>query len=121
MKLPISLGLDWPRRIAGAGAPLDWTTASTWTFEPLDDEVFPAVELAKTVGRLGSTFPAVFNAANEQAVLAFHAGRIGFLDIVDTVTRVVERHEAGERSLEGVYEAERWARETADRILLARA
>jgi 1-deoxy-D-xylulose-5-phosphate reductoisomerase len=121
MKLPIALGLDWPRRIAGVGAPLDWTTASTWTFEPLDDDVFPAVRLAKTVGRLGSTFPAVFNAANEQAVLAFHAGRIGFLDIVDTVTRVVERHEAGERSLEGVYEAERWARETADSILADRS
>jgi 1-deoxy-D-xylulose-5-phosphate reductoisomerase len=120
MRLPISLGLDWPRRIAGVGTPLDWTTASTWTFEPLDDEVFPAVRLAKTVGRLGATYPAVFNAANEQAVLAFHAGRIGFLDIVDTVTRVVELHEAGERSLEGVYEAERWARETADRLLAAR-
>jgi len=121
MKLPISLGLDWPNRIAGVGTPLDWATASTWTFEPLDDAVFPAVQLAKTVGRLGGTFPAVFNAANEQAVLAFHAGRIGFLDIVDTVTRVVEQHEAGERSLEGVYEAERWARATADALLDARS
>jgi len=83
--------------------------------------VFPAVELAKTVGRLGGTFPAVFNAANEQAVLAFHAGRIGFLDIVDTITRVVETHEAGELSLDGVYEAERWARETADRLLETRS
>jgi len=54
-------------------------------------------------------------------VLAFHAGRIGFLDIVDTVTRVVEQHEAGERSLEGVYEAERWARATADALLDARS
>jgi 1-deoxy-D-xylulose-5-phosphate reductoisomerase len=59
----------------------------------------------------------VFNAANEQAVLAFHAGRIGFLDIVDTIVRVVEEHEAGESSLEGVYEAERWARERADALL----
>ena len=121
MKLPISLGLDWPNRVAGVGVPLDWTTPSAWTFEPLDNEVFPAVELAKTVGRLGGTFPAVFNAANEQAVLAFHAGRIGFLDIVDTITRVVETHEAGELSLDGVYEAERWARETADRLLETRS
>jgi 1-deoxy-D-xylulose-5-phosphate reductoisomerase len=120
MRLPISLGLDWPNRVAGVGAPLDWTTASAWTFEPLDNAVFPAVELAKTVGRLGATFPAVFNAANEQAVLAFHAGRIGFLDIVDTIVRVVELHEAGELSLDGVYEAERWARETADALLDAR-
>jgi 1-deoxy-D-xylulose-5-phosphate reductoisomerase len=121
MKLPISLGLDWPNRVAGVGVPLDWTTPSAWTFEPLDDAVFPAVELAKTVGRLGGTFPAVFNAANEQAVLAFHAGRIGFLDIVDTITRVVETHDAGELSLDGVYEAERWARETADRLLGTRS
>jgi 1-deoxy-D-xylulose-5-phosphate reductoisomerase len=117
MKLPISLGLDWPNRVAGAGVPLDWTTASTWSFEPLDDEAFPAVSLAKSVGRAGLTFPAVFNAANEQAVLAFHAGAIGFLDILDTVERVVDAHEPGEFTLESVFEAERWAREEADRVL----
>ena len=117
MKLPISLGLDWPHRVAGVGAPLDWTTASTWTFEPLDDEAFPAVLLAKQVGTAGGTYPAVFNAANEQAVLAFHAGRIGYLDIVDTVRSVVDRHEPGELSFEGVLEAERWARAEADRLL----
>jgi 1-deoxy-D-xylulose-5-phosphate reductoisomerase len=117
MRLPISLGLDWPNRVAGVGVPLDWTKSSSWTFGPLDDTAFPAVELAKAVGRTGGTFPAVFNAANEQAVLAFHAGRIGFLDILDTVTAVVETHEQGETSLDGVLEAERWARETADRLI----
>jgi 1-deoxy-D-xylulose-5-phosphate reductoisomerase len=122
MRLPISLGLDWPNRVAGVGAPLDWTTASTWTFEPLDAEAFPAVELAKSVGRLGGTYPAVFNAANEQAVLAFHAGAIGYLDILDTVQRVVDAHaasanQAGEFSLEGLYEAERWARGAADALV----
>jgi len=114
MRLPISLGLDWPSRVPGVGVPLDWTTASTWTFEPLDNEAFPAVELAKSVGRAGATFPAVFNAANEQAVLAFHAGRIGYLDILDTVAATVDAHEVGELSLAGVLEAERWAREHAD-------
>ncbi len=117
MRLPISLGLDWPNRVAGVGAPLDWTAASQWTFEPLDAEVFPAVALAKRVGQAGSTYPAVFNAANEQAVLAFHAGRIGYLDILDTVERVVDLHEAGEMSLGAVYEAETWARATADSLL----
>lgn len=117
MKLPISLGLDWPNRVAGVGAPLDWTVASQWTFEPLDSEAFPAIALAKQVGEAKGTYPAVFNAANEQAVMAFHAGRIGFLDIVETITRVVERHEAGEYSLDAVYEAERWARAEADGIL----
>jgi 1-deoxy-D-xylulose-5-phosphate reductoisomerase len=117
MKLPISLGLDWPNRVPGVGVPLDWTTASEWTFEPLDDEAFPAVALAKEVGAAGGTFPAVFNAANEQAVLAFHEGRVGYLGILDTVRAVVESHDAGENSFEGVLEAERWARSAADQLL----
>jgi 1-deoxy-D-xylulose-5-phosphate reductoisomerase len=117
MRLPISLGLDWPRRVPGVGVPLDWSTASSWTFEPLDDVVFPAVGLAKRVGEAGGTFPAVFNAANEQAVLAFHAGRIGYLGILDTVEAVVDAHEPGELSIESLHEAERWARERADSIL----
>ncbi|WP_130179268.1 1-deoxy-D-xylulose-5-phosphate reductoisomerase [Cryobacterium sp. SO1] len=118
MRLPISLGLDWPNRVAAVGVPIDWTTPHTWTFEPLDDEAFPAVELAKQVGRAGATYPAVFNASNEQAVLAFHAGRIGYLDIVDTVHRVVDAHETqGELTLETLAEAERWARAAADTII----
>lgn len=120
MKLPIALALDWPRRVPGAGAPLDWTHAQEWTFEPLDGVAFPAVELAKSVGRAGGTYPAVFNAANEQAVDAFHEHRIGFLDIVEIVESVVDRHEGGELSLEGVLEAEGWARAEADRLIGAR-
>jgi 1-deoxy-D-xylulose-5-phosphate reductoisomerase len=119
MRLPIALGLAWPRRVPGVGAPLDWATASSWTFEPLDDTVFPAVALAKKVGAAGKTWPAVFNAANEQAVAAFHAGGIGFLDIVDTVQRVVDAHaaESGPLTREALTEAERWARATADALL----
>lgn len=120
MRLPISLGLDWPNRVAGVGTPLNWTTPQTWTFEPLDSAAFPAVDLAKTVGRAGGTYPAVFNAANEQAVAAFHEGRIGFLDIVDTVRRVVDEHEPqGELSLESLADAERAARAHADRVIAA--
>lgn len=117
MRLPISLALDWPARVPGVGVPLGWTTASTWTFEPLDTNAFPAVALAKSVGLAGGTYPAVFNAANEQAVHAFHAGRIGFLDIVDTISRVVDAHEPGETTLAGVLEAETWARAVADSLI----
>ncbi|MDF2578952.1 MULTISPECIES: 1-deoxy-D-xylulose-5-phosphate reductoisomerase [Microbacterium] len=118
MRLPISLGLDWPRRVAGVGAPLDWTRASEWTFESLDDSAFPAVALAKRVGRAGGTYPAVFNAANEQAVEAFHAGALGFLGIVETVERVVDAHRPpGELTRESLAEAEAWARSAADRAI----
>lgn len=114
MRLPIALGLGWPDRVAGVGVPLDWTTASSWTFEPLDESAFPAVALAKQVGTLGATYPAVFNAANEEAVAAFHAGAIGFLDIVDTIRAVVEEHKPGTLTYDSVLDAERWARERAD-------
>jgi 1-deoxy-D-xylulose-5-phosphate reductoisomerase len=120
MRLPIALGLGWPHRVPGVGAPIDWTTAASWTFEPLDGDVFPAVALAKRVGEAGATYPAVFNAANEQAVDAFHEGRLPFLGIVDTVTRVVEAHEPpAELTLDTLEAAERWARQEADRAVLS--
>ncbi|MCR2813458.1 1-deoxy-D-xylulose-5-phosphate reductoisomerase [Microbacterium sp. zg.Y1090] len=118
MRLPISLGLDWPHRVSGVGRPLDWTTATSWTFEPLDERAFPAVALAKQVGRAGGTYPAVFNAANEQAVDAFHEGRLGFPAIVETVRAVVDRHEApAALSRESLADAEAWARRTADALI----
>lgn len=122
MKLPIALGLTWPDRIGGVGKPIDWTKAQSWEFEPLDDEAFPAVQLAKQVGRARGTYPAVFNAANEEAVDAFHEGRLSFTGIVDTVRDVVEQHEApAELSLASLAEAERWAREKANKLIAARA
>lgn len=115
MRLPISLGLDWPNRVPAVGRPLDWSTAQSWTFEPLDDVAFPAVQLAKQVGSAGRTYPAVFNAANEEAVAAFHGGRIGFVDIVETVAAVVDQHEppGGELTIESLTDAESWARRAA--------
>ncbi|HRQ00836.1 MAG TPA: 1-deoxy-D-xylulose-5-phosphate reductoisomerase [Terrimesophilobacter sp.] len=120
MRLPISLALDWPHRIPDVGTPLDWTAHHSWTFEPLDSDAFPAVDLAKQVGRAGGTYPGVFNAANEHAVDAFHDGRIGFLDIVETVRDVVDRHEPGDTTLEGVLAAEAWARTEAEALITAR-
>src|SRR5688500_3872456 len=89
MRLPISLGLGWPDRVTDAARPVDWTTAHTWTFEPLDDAAFPAVELAKEAGRAARGRPAIDNAANEECVAAFTAGRLPFLGIVDTVAQVL--------------------------------
>jgi 1-deoxy-D-xylulose-5-phosphate reductoisomerase len=120
MRLPISLGLDWPNRVGGVGRPLDWSSATSWTFEPLDSQAFPSVALAKAVGRAGGTFPAVYNAANEQAVDAFHEGRLSFLGIVDTIARVVDAHDAPDvLTVESLAAAESWARATADRMIAA--
>ena len=74
MLIPIALGLGWPDRLPDAGPACDWTTASTWDFLPLDDDAFPAVALARHAGQEGATYPAVFNAANEECVAAFLAG-----------------------------------------------
>ncbi|WP_114559321.1 1-deoxy-D-xylulose-5-phosphate reductoisomerase [Desertihabitans aurantiacus] len=92
MRLPIALGLVWPDRLPGAARPVDWSTAATWTFEPLDEVAFPAVELCRRAGRAAGTAPAVLNATNEECVEAFHAGRIGFTDIWTLVERVLGEH-----------------------------
>lgn len=121
MRLPISLGLDWPHRVPGVGVPIDWTTAHSWTFEPLDAPSFPAVDLAKRVGQAAGTWPAVFNAANEQAVAAFHAGRIGFLDIVAVIESVLDAYDPGSGPLDrtGVLAADRVGRARADAVIAA--
>ncbi len=91
MRLPIALALGWPDRVPGAAPGMDWTTAHSLTFEPLDTEAFPAVELAKAAGRAGGSGPAVFNAANEEAVAAFLEGRLPFLAIVEVVQQTLSR------------------------------
>jgi 1-deoxy-D-xylulose-5-phosphate reductoisomerase len=115
MRLPIALGMSWPERVPNVAKACDWTKAATWTFEPLNESVFGAVRLARQVGSAGLTYPAVYNAANEQAVEAFHSGWIGFNQIVDLVARVVDAHEPErELSLESVLQAEIWARDRAN-------
>jgi 1-deoxy-D-xylulose-5-phosphate reductoisomerase len=101
MRLPIALGLSWPERLPAVAPSCDWSTASRWTFEPLDNEAFPAVQLARHAGQLGGSAPAVYNAANEEGVEAFHAGQIGFIEIVEIVGQVLAEH-AGERRAEAV-------------------
>ena len=115
MKLPIALGLSWPERIAGVSEPVDWSKSHSWQFDPLDENVFSAVKLARQVGTLGKSYPAVYNASNEQAVAAFHAGLITFDQITDLIERAVEAHEPDSQlSLESVLAAEKWARDRTD-------
>ncbi len=121
MRLPIALGLSWPERIAGAVPPMDWTKAQEWTFEPLDETVFEAVKLAKEVGTAGGAYPAIFNAANEEAVDAFHDGALSFLGILDTVKAVVHewQPEGEDHTRDSLLAAETWARSAAHQRIRA--
>jgi 1-deoxy-D-xylulose-5-phosphate reductoisomerase len=116
MRIPIAVALGWPDRVPDAAPAVDWTAAQTWTFEPLDEEAFPAVPLARQAGAAGGTVPAVYNAANEVCVAAFLAGQIPFAGIVDTVAQVVSEHHdsAGNAAeLADVLAADGWARDRA--------
>lgn len=120
MKLPIALALGWPDRIPGAALACDFTTASTWEFLPLDDDVFPAVRLAREAGRRGGSLTAVYNAANEEAAAAFLDGRIRFPQIVESVAEVLraaDQWAAEPATVEEVLDAQRWARDRAGRAV----
>ena len=121
MRLPIALGLGWPDRVPGAAPGCDWSTATTWEFAPLDEDAFPAVRLARQAGEAGGVAPAVYNAANEECVAAFVAGRLPFLAVVDTVAQVLDerpRAESGNpATLADVLNAETWARHRARAVL----
>jgi 1-deoxy-D-xylulose-5-phosphate reductoisomerase len=113
MRLPIQLALAWPERLPTgiASVPL---VDRTLTFEPIDREAFPAVDLAYRVGGLGSTFPAVMNAANEVAVMAFLEGKIPLTRIVETAQTVVDEHEPPSVvSVVNLERADAWARRRA--------
>ena len=120
MRLPIALALGWPDRVPGAAPSCDFATAAGWTFEPLDGDVFPAVELARAAGTAGGCVPAVLNAANEEAVAAFLDGTSAFHGIVDTVAAVVGEADgwhADPATVDEVLAAEDWARARARELL----
>lgn len=125
MMIPIALGMNWPHRVPDAAPAVDWTTAQTWEFQPLDDEAFPAVALARVAGERGGTAPAVYNAANEACVQAFRDERLRFVEIVDVVAEVIAAHDVPssvqELTLDEVVAADAWAREEATRVIERRA
>ena len=120
MKLPIALALGWPARVPAAAPACDFSTASSWEFEPLDTGVFPAVALARQAGETGGCMTAVYNAANEEAAAAFLDGRIGFPAIVRTIADVLgaaDQWAAQPATVEDVLDAQRWARAKARRLI----
>ncbi|WP_418154268.1 1-deoxy-D-xylulose-5-phosphate reductoisomerase [Actinoalloteichus caeruleus] len=120
MRLPIGVALGWPRRLRDVSSPCRFDTTTTWTFEPVDNLSFPAVELARAAGRAGGSVPAVYNAANEEAVEAFLEGRTKFTRILETVERVLAEADEWRRDPSGVDDvlaAEDWARARSRRLL----
>jgi 1-deoxy-D-xylulose-5-phosphate reductoisomerase len=113
MTLPIGLALAWPDRLPGAAAPCRWDAAQSWTFEPLDEDAFAGVRLARAAGAAGRQPPAVLNAANEEAVTAFVAGALPFVGITDLLAGVLDAADtwtADPATVADVLAAEEWAR-----------
>ncbi|NUS72805.1 MAG: 1-deoxy-D-xylulose-5-phosphate reductoisomerase [Corynebacteriales bacterium] len=124
MRLPIALGLDWPTRIPNAAdSALPWDDQQSWTFAPLDNVTFPAVEVARAAGKAGGLIPAIFNAANEECVAGFLAGTLRFPHIIAIVQQVLSAGMGSTRwkqvpgSVADVLSAEKWAREKAHELM----
>ena len=114
MRLPIALGLTWPERLPGIERPLTWSDPQEWTFEPIDEETFAAVGLARAAVAASATHPAVYNAANEVFVDAFLKGRLEWLEIVDSLEEVLLAHEGiADPTLDDIMGVQEWARSRA--------
>lgn len=118
MRLPIHYALSYPERVPSGLPRLRLSDLAGLTFEKPDLEKFPALKLGFSAGRAGGTAPAVLNAANEVAVGAFLQGRAGFTDITGVVESVLSQHDTVSRpDLEGIMEADRQAREAAQKFI----
>ena len=123
MRHAIGWALAHPEKIPHLAQPLDFTQAQSWTFEPLDEDVFPAIRLARAAHRDGGGAMAVFNAVNEEAVDAFFAGTLSFPGIVDLIAEVLAdpaRPTADPREgVDAVLAVEAWARRAAQERIAA--
>lgn len=120
MRVPISYALTYPERAATPVSPLDLAGGLTLEFHAPDLETFPLLALARRAGELGGTYPCAFNAANEVAVDAFLAGRIGFLDISEVVEEALAAVDgAPARDLDDLVAADAEARRLAERSLVS--
>ena len=116
MRIPIANTLAWPARMQTPAARLDLAQIGKLTFEAPDLKRFPALALARNALQSGGAAPTILNAANEVAVAAFLAGKLGFLDIVQLVERLMDELAGGiaaPDTLEGVMEIDRFVRQKA--------
>ena len=116
MKGAIACALSWPERLEiGQPAP-DFAALHQLTFEAPDLDKFPCLRMAMEACAAAGTLPAVLNAANEMAVIAFLDGKIGFTAISELVGKVMENHQwVAHPSLEEIMIADKWARRESER------
>lgn len=118
MRLPIQYALSWPERYPHSFEQLDLVRAGTLTFEAPDVEAFPSLRIAVECGKAGGTLPCAFNAANEEAVYAFLADRIKYLDIPYITAKVTELHKNIARpTIEDIVDTDAWARKEAQELI----
>jgi 1-deoxy-D-xylulose-5-phosphate reductoisomerase len=121
MRLSIQLALGYPERLPTGVDPLDLPSLGRLTFGSLDRDAFPALDLAYRAGRLGATYPAVMNAANEVAVGAFLEGLIALPDIAEIAAQVIDAHDpAPVVSVVSLQRADDWARARATELIASR-
>jgi 1-deoxy-D-xylulose-5-phosphate reductoisomerase len=125
MKVPIALALSWPDRLENISPAIDWTKSSNWNFEPVDENVFSALKIARKAGEAGSYIPAVMNAANEVCVEAFIQNQIKFTKITDIVEKIVDlfllnhkKDEINKLTLDDIYKMDFEARKKAKEMIL---
>ncbi|NQT91052.1 MAG: 1-deoxy-D-xylulose-5-phosphate reductoisomerase [Candidatus Omnitrophica bacterium] len=117
MRLPIQHALTYPERIASPLPMLDFSRIEAFTFQRPDTAKYPCLTLAMAAAKLGKTYPAVLNAANEEAVKAFLERRIGFTKIAKVIEKVLLRHTPSPNlALNDIFQADNWAREEARSI-----
>jgi 1-deoxy-D-xylulose-5-phosphate reductoisomerase len=122
MHIPIAHALGWPERLTTSAKRLDFAALARMDFLAPDDLRFPALRVAREVLEAGGGAPAIMNAANEVAVAAFLARRIGFLDIVGTVEAVLDAMGAlPAPDLDAIIAIDAAARQAADALILSRA
>jgi 1-deoxy-D-xylulose-5-phosphate reductoisomerase len=121
MRVPISYALHYPERVDVPVRPLDLAATGALTFEPVDEQTFACLALARAAGRAGGTAPCTLNAANEVAVHAFLSGRLRFLDIAAVVEETLARQPAERvHSFDSLADADGEARRIAAELIEAR-
>lgn len=122
MRHAIGWALAHPEKLPGLAAALDFSTAQSWTFEPVDEVTFPAISIARAAHREGGGAMAAYNAANEEAVEAFFAGDLSFLGIVELIQAVLDHPDRPRAEpadgVDGVLAVETWARGAARTLII---